>query len=347
MTAIHSRKRVNLALQGGGAHGAFTWGALDRLLEEERLDFDGISGTSAGAMNAAMLKSGWMRDRHAGARAQLDSFWGEIRSRVEAHENPWLEMNRWFWRDTPWAVEAMALNPLAMMRQAMMQNLSPYEWNPLNLNPLRELLVEMTDFDQICHTSRPHLFICATNVQTGKIRVFSGDDISVDAILASATLPQLFQAVQIGDDHFWDGGFMGNPPLYPLFYETDTRDVVIVHVNPIERPRLPRTAGEIEDRVNEISFNASLMGELRAVAFVRRLIAQGRMGAGEMRDVLIHSIRDDETMASLDPGSKLSPEPRLFDDLKVAGRQAADAFLNAHWGDIGCASSVDLRAILD
>ncbi|HET7409866.1 MAG TPA: patatin-like phospholipase family protein [Paracoccaceae bacterium] len=347
MAAIHREKRVNLALQGGGAHGAFTWGALDRLLEEERLDFDGISGTSAGAMNAAMLKTGWMTGGHAGARAQLDRFWGEIRARAQRQANPWTQMAGWFWRDTPWAAAALSQNPLSMMQQALSRHFSPYEWNPLNLNPLRDLLVEMTDFDEVCRASPPTLFICATNVRTGKIRVFSGQDISVDAILASAALPQLFQAVQIGDDHFWDGGFMGNPPLYPLFYGTDARDVVIIHVNPIERPGLPRTAAEIENRVNEISFNSSLMRELRAIAFVKRLIADGRLAPGEMRDVLIHSIRDDETMAGLDAGSKLAPEPRLFDELKAHGRRAADAFLRAHWGSLGREGTVDLHALMD
>ena len=347
MAALHESRRVNLALQGGGAHGAFTWGALDRLLEEERLDFDGISGTSAGAVNAAMLKTGWMHGGREGARAQLDRFWGEIRTRAQAHSNPLARMTSWFWRDTPWAAAALSSNPFRMMQQAVGRTFSPYDWNPLNLNPLRELVTALTDFDEVCRAAPPYLFVCATNVRTGKIRIFSGPDISVDAILASAALPQLFQAVQIGEDHYWDGGFMGNPPLYPLFYETETPDIIIVHVNPIERRQVPRTAAEIENRVNEISFNSSLLRELRAIAFVKRLIAQGRVAHGEMRDVLIHSIRDDETMAGLDAGSKLSPGPRLFDELKAHGRAAADAFLRAHWGSIGREGTVDLRALMD
>lgn len=347
MTAILETKRVNLALQGGGAHGAFTWGALDRLLEEERLDFDGISGTSAGAVNAAMLKTGWMQGRHEGARAQLDRFWEAVRARKHANANPLANMTAWFWRDSPWAAAALSRSPIHAMQQAVTRAFSPYDWNPLNLNPLRELLVELTDFDEVCRANAPHLFVCATNVRTGKIRVFSRQEISVDAILASAALPQLFQAVQIGEDHYWDGGFMGNPPLYPLFYETKTADIVIIHVNPIERPGVPRTAAEIENRVNEISFNSSLMRELRAIAFVKRLIAQGRVAPDEMRDVLIHSIRDDETMGRLDAGSKLTPEPRLFNELKEHGRRVADEFLRAHWGSIGREGTTDLRAMMD
>lgn len=347
MPALHQRKRVNLALQGGGAHGAFTWGALDRLLEEERLEIDGISGTSAGAMNASMLKMGWIEGGHAGARARLDSFWGEIRRRSHFQSSPVAQLAALFRRDAPWLASAIMQSPMHLAQQAVTRAFSPYEWNPLNLNPLRELLLELTDWEEVCRDCPPYLFVCATNVRTGKIRVFRGAEIGIDAILASAALPQLFQAVRVGEEDYWDGGFMGNPPLYPLFYHTRTPDVIIVHVNPIVRPYVPTTAAEIENRVNEISFNSSLLRELRAVAFVKRLIAEGRLNPGDMMNVLIHSIRDDETMGALDAGSKLTPEPQLFDALKTQGRRVADAFLRAHWRDIGSRSTVDLQAMVD
>ena len=347
MADLHERKWINLALQGGGAHGAFTWGALDRLLEEERLEIDGISGTSAGAMNAAVLKSGWMHGGREEARRRLDRFWGALRDRSRLQSSPFAQIAALFWRDAPWLSTATMLSPMHLAQQAITRAFSPYDWNPLNLNPLRQLLLEVTDFDAVCRDCPPHLFVCATNVRTGKLRVFRGREISADAILASAALPQLFQAVRIGDDDFWDGGFMGNPPLYPLFYHTQTPDVVIVHVNPIERPDVPRTAADIENRVNEISFNSSLMRELRAVALVKRLIAEGRLARGEMRDVLIHSIRDDETMGRLDAGSKLSPEPQLFEQLKADGRRVADSFLRDNWDRLGREGTVDLHVLMD
>lgn len=347
VTATHRRKRVNLALQGGGAHGAFTWGALDRLLEEERLNFVGISGTSAGAMNGAMLKTGWMAGRHAGARAQLDRFWGALRTRARRNIDPMVDFLALFTQDPGRLAAAAAMSPLHAAQEAFGRAFSPYEWNPFNFNPLRDLLDDMVDFGQVGRAQEPHLFVCATNVRTGKIKVFPNDEISVDVLLASSCLPQLFQAVKVGDEHYWDGGFMGNPPLYPLFYNTDCSDVIIVHVNPIERPALPYSASEIQNRVNEISFNSSLLRELRAIAFVKRLIAEGRLAPGEMKDVLIHSIRDDATMGRLNAASKMAPDPSLFDFLREQGRRVADEFLRDHWGDLGHAGTIDLHALMD
>ena len=216
----------------------------------------------------------------------------------------------------------------------------------MNLNPLRTLLEDLIDFDCVCSEDGPALFVSATNVRTGKIKVFEGPEITVDAYLASACLPLLFQAVEIGGEAYWDGGFMGNPALYPLFYRTDCTDVVIVHVNPIERPDVPTSAPEIINRMNEISFNSTLLRELRAVAFVHRLIAEGRVKAGEMMDVRVHSIRDDEAMARLNVATKTNPEREIFTYLRDAGRMAADRFLTRHGQDIGVRSSVDLEAMV-
>jgi NTE family protein len=224
---------------------------------------------------------------------------------------------------------------------------SPYDLNPFNLNPLRDLLTEKLDFDAVCRDCAPHLFVGATNVRSGKIKVFQGAELTTDAILASTALPTLFQAVEIDGEAYWDGGYAGNPALFPLFYETETRDVVIVHINPIERPEVPRTSREILNRMNEVSFNAALLGELRAVAFVRRLISEGRIAPGTMKDVLVHSIQDDETMRKLGVATKVHVDAALIANLKEAGRVAADAFLRANWRNIGAKSSVDLAGMLE
>lgn len=347
MAAIHGTKRTNLALQGGGAHGAFTWGALDRLLEEDRLEIDGISGTSAGAMNAAMLKSGFLNGGAEGARAQLDRFWGDIQRRSAVHQNPVSDWLALFSPDAARIAAGMMSRPVHQTQDTLSRTLSPYDWNPLNLNPLRDLLEEMLDLEALCRSCAPFLFISATNVKSGKIKVFEDTRLSIDMILASACLPTLFQAVEVEGEFYWDGGFMGNPALFPLFYNCSSDDVIIVHVNPIERGEVPRTANQIQNRVNEISFNSSLLRELRNVHFVQRLLAEGRMKPGEMKNILVHSIRDDATMGELTVASKLTPEPRLFDHLKQAGRTAADTFLRTHWAGLGQTSSIDLRAMFN
>jgi NTE family protein len=347
MTAVHETKTVNLALQGGGAHGAFTWGVLDRLLEEDRLVIEAISGTSAGAMNGAMLKTGFLDGGRDGARAQLERFWRSVRRSAGINVNPLADWLALFSKDAAEAVEQLTIERSTLLRDSFSRSLSPYDWNPLNINPLRDLLQSLINFDHVRSACVPHLFVSATNVRTGKIKMFSGDQLSIDAILASACLPDLFQAIEINGECYWDGGFMGNPALYPLFYRSECRDIVIVHVNPIERAEVPRSARDIQNRTNEIAFNSSLLSELRAVAFVRRLIARGKLSPGEMKDVLIHSISDDPTMRELSASTKISPNPELIDRLKSAGRIAADSFLTSHWDNIGVTGSVDLGAILD
>lgn len=344
MTASHRVKTANLALQGGGAHGAFTWGVLDRLLEEKRLAVEGISGTSAGAMNAAMFKTGWVAGGNTGARDQLDRFWGSIRRDAAARFNP---LRDWLALLGPEAAEVatqLYRSPAYAIGDALQRSLSPYDWNPLNYHPLRDLLEEMVDWPAVCRDCVPHLFVSATNVETGKIRVFQDAELSIDVLLASACLPTLFQAIEIDGQPYWDGGYTGNPALFPLF-RMPGRDIVIVHINPIERPGVPKTARDILNRINEISFNSSLLRELRAIDFAHRLIESGRIGRGEMADVLIHSIRDDATMAELNVASKMMPDPALLDHLRAKGIEAADAFLRRHWGELGARGTVDLRAM--
>ena len=345
MTRTSLTKTVNLALQGGGAHGAFTWGVLDRLLEEERLEIEGISGTSAGAMNALMLKTGFLSGGRAGAQAQLDRFWGTLRHQSRINANPLADWIALVSNDAGKIADTVLRSPVYLAQEAFGRAFSPYEWNPLNINPLRDLLEDMIDLDAVCRDCAPHLFVSATNVRSGRIRVFEDAELSIDAVLASSCLPNVFQAVEIDGEAYWDGGFMGNPALYPLFYGCKSADVVIVHVNPLERADIPRTGADIQNRINEISFNSSLLRELRAVAFVKRLLADGKLQPGEMKDVLIHSIRDDETMAALNVATKLSPEPELFDHLKTAGQAAADRFLTEHWTDLGARGSVDLAGM--
>ncbi|MEM0943502.1 MAG: patatin-like phospholipase family protein, partial [Pseudomonadota bacterium] len=237
-------------------------------------------------------------------------------------------------------------SPSYAMQDFLQRTISPYDWNPLNINPLRSLLEDLIDFDAVCRECNPHLHVCATNVRTGKIKVFTDADLSIDVILASAALPFLFKAVEIGNEAYWDGGYTGNPALYPLV-QSESRDILIVHVNPIERPDVPTSARDILNRVNEISFNTSLLRELRAIDFVQRMIEDGHLSRKAENNRLIHSIRNDPVMADLNVATKLSPEPELIDYLKAEGQKAADAFLTAHWGDLGECSTVDLREMFD
>lgn len=351
-----AKKTVNLALQGGGAHGAFTWGVLDRLLDEERLEVEGITATSAGAMNAAAFKTGWLcpdDGGREGARKALDQFWGSISRMGRGVPNPLLEWVRAFNPSTSAIADAIEASPGYFIGDALTRLFSPYDLNPFNLNPLRDLLEDELEFDRVCRNCAPHLFICATKVRNGKITVFRKDQITSDALLASACLPTMFQAIEIEDpetgrvEAYWDGGFTGNPALFPLFYRTRSPDILIVHINPIERDELPRTARDILNRINEISFNSSLLHELRAVEFAQRLIDEGRVPEGAMKRVHVHSIKDDETMIKLGVVTKLQPDWTLLCNLKQAGRDAMDRFLRDNWDCIGERSSVDLRAMFE
>lgn len=339
--------RVNLALQGGGAHGAFTWGVLDRLLQDPDLVIAGITGTSAGALNAAALKAGLMAGGAVGARAALDDLWGAVAELGDLRVAQWIRAA--FPLAAAWGDIAAANLPVSPAGMAA-QVFSPYAWGPLWRNPLQPI-VEGFDFSNVCTRQGPDLFVSATNLRTGRIRVFAGDEITPDVLLASACLPTVFQSVTLPDpatgqdEAFWDGGFTGNPALFPLYQPHLPDDIVIVSINPLRREAIPRTPVEIQDRINEISFNAALLGELRAVAFVKRLIAEGRMPAGAMKDLNIHLIADDDLMNDLGAGSKLSPTPGLMARLKAAGRQAADRWLLAHRATLGKASSVDLRGL--
>ncbi|MEO8011739.1 MAG: patatin-like phospholipase family protein [Dokdonella sp.] len=334
---------INLALQGGGSHGAFTWGVLDRLLEDGRVRFDGICGTSAGAMNAVLVGHGLMHGGHDGARASLENFWERV-AKLGAMLNPIAAMSG----SNP-LINA-GTNPLLATQQWMMESFtrtfSPYQFNPLNVNPLRDLLAACVDFKALQRCDEVKLFLCATNVRSGKARIFNNAAISIDAVMASACLPHMFQAVEIDGEHYWDGGYMGNPVLFPLFYETDTRDVVIVMVNQIRRDEVPKSPAEIADRVAEISFNSSLMREMRAVEFVGRQLSEGWLKpeyAQRMRHILVHLIRADALMAEMSAATKISTDLRFLTGLRDRGRASASEWLDAHHDAIGEHSTVDLR----
>lgn len=336
-------KPINLALQGGGSHGAFTWGVLDRLLEDGRISFDGICGTSAGAMNAVLLAHGMVLAGRDGARAALADFWQRV-AQLGAALNPMANM---LGTD---AGGAPVAHPMLAMQRWMMESVSrtfsPYQLNPLNINPLRSLLGDCIDFERLRTHAKVKLFLCATNVRSGKVRIFDNAAMSLDAVMASACLPNLFKAVEIDGEHYWDGGYMGNPVLYPLFYETATRDIVIVMVNQMSRDEVPTTPAAIADRVSEISFNSSLMREMRAVEFVSRQLSEGWLKpeyARRMRQVLVHLIRADEFMGTLAAATKISTDLGFLTGLRDRGRACAAQWLAAHHDDLGERSTIDLR----
>ena len=339
--------RINLALQGGGAHGAYTWGVLDRLLEEPEIEIAGISGTSAGALNGAALKAGLLIGGRQGARDNLDWLWAQM----GALGNLWL--TQWISHVAPSssAISAMLENSWHyMIGEAASQMTSPYAMGPFYRNPL-QAVVEQFHYDQVCADRGPRLFIGATNVRSGKIKVFEGAQISTKALLASACLPTLFQAVEIADpdsgtrEAYWDGGYSGNPALFPLFDEALPADIVIVGINPLCREDIPRSPQAIQNRINEISFNSSLLRELRAIAFVQRLLAEGALKPGSMKKILAHMISDDALMTQLSVATKMAPGPVLLARLKQAGRNSCDAFLASHRGDLNQRSTVDLQAL--
>jgi NTE family protein len=331
---------INLALQGGGAHGAFTWGVLDRLLEDERIGIEGISGTSAGAVNAVVLAQGFADGGAAGARAALDDFWIDL-----AQFAPFSPAQRTYvdWLTGNWNLDR---SPATVFFDVFTRLVSPYEGNPANLNGLRHLLAERIDLAKVrnCHPLK--LFISATSVRTGKGRVFQGPEITLDAILASACLPTVFQAVMIDGEPFWDGGYMGNPAIWPLIDGCDSRDVAIVQINPLVRDEIPRTAAEIMNRLNEITFNSALIGEMRAIAAVQRLIENGELSegaGGRLKKMLIHLIGDPDEMRGLGVASKFNLHLDFLQHLKDVGRQAAQRRLDLNYDRLSRESSIDIR----
>jgi NTE family protein len=331
---------VKLALQGGGAHGAFTWGVLDRLLEEPRIGIQAISGTSAGAMNAVVLASGYARGGREEARAALETFWKTVSRDGRLSPIQRGPMDRLLGN---WSLDK---NPMFVAMNVASQFFSPYDLNPFNLNPLRELLEREVDFEAIRDPKAIRVFLSATNVHTGKVRVFGNEEMSADAVMASACLPFLFRAVEIEGTPYWDGGYVSNPPLFPFFREGNGGDIVVVQTNPLLREATPQSAREILNRMNEITFNASLAAEFRAIGFVRRRLGPRwlRKLAGKPEsDVRLHRIAAGEPLAELTSSSKFAVEWPFFVHLRDIGRAAAEDFIERRFHAIGRHSTLELR----
>jgi NTE family protein len=330
-------KRINLALQGGGAHGAYTWGVLDRLLEEERLEVEAISGTSAGAMNAAVFADGMGRGGRVEAKRALEAFWRNISG---ASQYGMLQQTPFDRLASGWNLDHSAAFVAFDMLTRM---LSPYQLNPINYNPLRSVLERSVDFERLEGCRAVKLFISASNVRTGKVRVFKSGEITPDVLLASACLPFLFQAVTIDGDPYWDGGYMGNPAIFPLIYGAEAADVLIVQVNPLGCDVVPTTAAAIMNRLNEISFNSSLMREMRAISFVTDLIDTGKLDSNQYKRVNIHWIEAEKQMRGLGVSSKLNARMDFLLHLKEIGRQAAHDWIASHFDAIGHRSTIDIK----
>ncbi len=331
---------TNVALQGGGSHGAFAWGVLDRLLEEDDLSIPAIVGTSAGAMNAVLLASGLARGGREGARALLRTFWTRVSdtpfARLPAPMFPVLPF--------PGLPNAQTAGWVALEMWSRL--FSPYQFNPLDLNPLRDILRDLVDFASL-REGGPKLFLCATNVMTGKLCIFDRSEIEAEHCLASACLPTLFQAVKIGDQYFWDGGYMGNPPIFPVIYNTECPDVMIVQINPIGIDALPTSPQDIADRMNTLSFNSSLQRELRAIHFVSRLVEDGVLDQQRFKRMNVHMVEAESHMRTLGAHSKFDTSPKFIASLHALGRERMAGWLAEHRDKVGRESSFDLaRAML-
>jgi NTE family protein len=333
--ASAGQKVVSLALQGGGSHGAFTWGVLDRLLEEDRLSFEGITGSSAGAVNAVVLADGLAEGGREGARQALRRYWykaSALASRGPFRPSPIDKASPDFGLEH--SPGFMFLEPLTLFA-------SPYQTNPFNFNPLKDLLMETVDFERVRRQTTVKLFLCATNVETAKVKIFHGKEIGADHVLASTCLPLLMQAVEVDGEYYWDGGYAGNPAIFPLVYECETRDILVVHITPAERPGVPTTSNAIMNRMQEISFNIALIREMRTIAFINRLIDEGRIGGGKR--LLVHSIEAEDLIRGFSWSSRLNGDWNFLKHLHNMGRSRADQWLAANLDRIGVESTVNLQ----
>jgi NTE family protein len=334
-----TRRKLNLALQGGGSHGAYAWGVLDRLLEEEDVQLHGVSGTSAGAMNAVVLAHGYRTGKRPGARKALRAFWEEI-SALGCLINPFKPNPLDEWRQN-WNLDSTISY---QMLELMVRVFSPYQFNPFNLNPLRQLLSHFVDWNVLNAGGDIPVFITATSVRTGGPRVFRCHEVSVDAVLASACIPFYFQTVEIDGEPYWDGGYMGNPSIWPLIYYTPLKDILLVQIKPIMRDEVPKQANDIINRLNEINFNSSLISEMRAIDFVRRLLDENRLDEKKYKRVNMHMIPAPAIEYRLNASSKLNTDMDFLEFLCVKGRAAADTWLAQNKHHIGVRASLDIRS---
>lgn len=333
----HGEKKISLALQGGGSHGAFTWGVLDRILEDGRLDIEAITGTSAGAMNAVALMEGYRSSGRQGARESLERFWGSV---CEEGRLTFAQKQLF---DTFFGGWMFEKSPFQMWFNFFEGVTSPYTFNPLNINPLRDHLQSIVDFEKVRACDHIKLFIAATNVHTGRVAVFEREHLTADHVMASAALPLMFHAVEIDGIPYWDGGYMGNPALFPLLQKTDIPDILIVQINPIVRAQTPRTASDIRNRLNEITFNGALMGELRSINFVTRMIEQGGLEANGYVHPRMHRIEGSDELKVFSSATKTNTRWSFLKHLRDVGREAAGEWLDAHYDSVGKRATLDLK----
>jgi NTE family protein len=336
-----AKKTIKLALQGGGSHGAFTWGVLDQLLEDDRIRIEAVSGTSAGAMNAVALADGIARGGPAEARKSLEKFWSA--TSAAAQYSP---IRRSIF-DTFMGNWSLDTSPAYILMDHLSRIFSPYDTNPMNFNPLRDVVAGTIDFDAVNGASALKVFLTATNVRTGRPKIFRQPGIGLDAVMASACLPFLFKAVEIDGEAYWDGGYMGNPALFPLVDECDAGDLVLIQINPFYRPNIPQSARDIQNRLNEITFNAALLKELRSLAFLWEIIHHENLERERYRDARVHAIYDEATMLELGVSSKVNAEWAFLTYLRDRGRKAARDWLSGHYDDLGVRNTLSLAWIFD
>jgi NTE family protein len=336
------KTRATLALQGGGSHGAFTWGVLDQLLEDGRIEIEAISGASAGAMNAVALAYGELIGGRDGARQALKDFWDAVAAKAPPSFVPtdWPQSNGLQVKPTP-AFSAYL---------SMVRFFAPYQLNPFDLNPLRDILAAQFDFNRLRAECRLDLFIATTRVSTGTLRLFRTRELTLEALLASACLPAMHSTVMIEGEGYWDGGLTANPPLYPLLHECEARDLIAVLLHPCRWPEAPTTASEISQRLTEISFGAAFFSELQGIALARReaersLLAWGHLER-RLRKLNLHVIEAPELMGTLDTISKLNAQPSFITAMRDAGRQWAAAWLDKNGAALGVRSTHDLSRLL-
>jgi NTE family protein len=332
-------KKISLALQGGGAHGAFTWGVLEKILEDPRIDIEALCGTSAGAMNAVIVAYGLQTGGRQGAIDLLEKFWKKVSSQQQ------FSLLQPSLIDKKISNGRLDYSPAYQMFDFYSMLFSPYQFNPMDYNPLRKTLSDFVNFEELRKNESIKLFVCATNVRTSRAKVFEMSEMSVDAVLASACLPFLFKAVEIDGESYWDGGYMGNPPIFPLIDGAESADILLIQINPIKIDKVPQTAEEIRDRVNTLSFNSSLMHEMRRVNFVQKMLSDGYNMHGVLRNLRIHNINPEIALGSLGVSSKMNAEWSFLQKLRKLGHAMAADWIRKNFDQIGVSSTCDVKEI--
>lgn len=331
------KKHLSIAMQGGGAHGAFTWGVLDRMLQESDLVIEGVSGTSAGGMNAVATAQGIMQDGNEGARELLNKFWCMMSDAGKVSPfKPGV-------MDILMGKYTLHNSPGFLMFDFISKLFSPYQLNPAGTNPLKDLVNELFDFEKLQVYKDVKIFLAATHVYTGKIKIFGNKELCTEALLASACLPTVYAAVMVKGEYYWDGGFIGNPAIYPLIYDCETPDIMIIKLNPTHRTRLPITSTEIGDRLNEITNNTSIVREMRSMHFITKLIDKGLLDPQKIKRCFVHLIEDEAAFQDLGWSSKLNTDMNFLRYLFDAGYKAADKWLEKNYDRIGKESTADME----